>query len=268
MAPGDQAAIDARILTYYSELFDESARLTTRSSQGALELIRTLQTIEAHSAGGRIVDIGGGPGVLARALADAGNSVELIDPVPRHVDRATRAGISARVGDARRLPFADAEFDAALVLGPLYHLADPDARVRALKEAARVTRPGGVVFAGAISRFSRFSSLHLGSAAPHEVTPDLVAVLTQGTSPPHLRFPAGHFHTADELQTELEDAGLDVLEVIGVEGPAGFLLESITDASDELTRAAVLVAQEASTIPAVRELSAHLLAVGVVPAAG
>lgn len=265
--PGDQAAIDARILTYYSELFDESARLTTRSSQGALELARTLDTFKSHSSGGRIVDIGGGPGTLARVLIDAGNSVELIDPVPHHVDQATRAGISARVGDARELPFADDEFDAALVLGPLYHLTEHDARLRALQEAVRVTRPGGVVFAGAISRFGRFSALYLGATPQPEVSPDLVAVLTDGTSPSDLRFPAGHFHTAEELETELEDAGLDVLEVIGVEGPAGFLLESITDASAELTNAAILLAQHASATPAIRELSAHLLAVGVVPSA-
>jgi SAM-dependent methyltransferase len=49
-------------------------------------------------------------------------------------------GIDARVGDARRLPFEDGEFDAVLAAWMLYHVPDLD---RALAEIARVLRPGG-----------------------------------------------------------------------------------------------------------------------------
>ena len=50
---------------------------------------------------------------------------------------------SIRQGDARALPFADASADALLLLGPLYHLQERADRLRALREAARVLRPGG-----------------------------------------------------------------------------------------------------------------------------
>lgn len=41
-----------------------------------------------------------------------------------------------------------------LLLGPLYHLPDPDDRGRALSEAQRALRPGGVLLAAGISRFA------------------------------------------------------------------------------------------------------------------
>ena len=71
--------------------------------------------------------------------------------------------VTAEVGDARDLPLADASFDAALVLGPLYHLTDRADRLRALAEVRRVVRPGGLIFVAAISRFaSLFDGLARG----------------------------------------------------------------------------------------------------------
>lgn len=49
-------------------------------------------------------------------------------------------------------PWNANQFDAALMAGPLYHLTDPDDRSLALREAARVVRPGGLVAAVAFNR--------------------------------------------------------------------------------------------------------------------
>ena len=59
-----------------------------------------------------------------------------------------------RVGDARALEFEDASADAALLLGPLYHLTERADRLAALREARRVLRPGGNLFAAGISHFA------------------------------------------------------------------------------------------------------------------
>ena len=61
---------------------------------------------------------------------------------------------SVALADARRLPFTDGSADAVLLLGTLCHLVERIDRVTALREAARVLRPGGTVVAAAISRWA------------------------------------------------------------------------------------------------------------------
>jgi SAM-dependent methyltransferase len=107
----------------------------------------------------RIADVGGGTGRYAEWLAAEGHEVELVEPVPFHVEQAReRAGDPPGFGvhraDARALPFADDTFDAVLILGPLYHLGEHEDRIAAACEARRVCRGGGLVVAAGISRFA------------------------------------------------------------------------------------------------------------------
>ncbi|MFE6733622.1 class I SAM-dependent methyltransferase [Microbacterium sp. NPDC057650] len=260
-----QTEIDARIQTYYADVFDESVRLTTRSAQGPLEFRRTQELIRENVPVGRVLDIGGGSGVHAVALQRDGYDVELIEPVPRHVERALEAGLRARIGDARELPYEDASFDAALMLGPLYHLASLEDRLTAIREAARVVRPSGVVFAAGLSRYVAFGAASLGRRVPSPIPGEWGALIADGTPGSGLRFPAGHFHTAEELHEEVAAAGLDVLEVVGVEGPAGLFLEVVRELDQEVQDAAMTIARAASAEPGIRDQSAHLLAIARVP---
>jgi ubiquinone/menaquinone biosynthesis C-methylase UbiE len=63
---------------------------------------------------------------------------------------------SYSVSDARHLEQKDNSVDAVLLLGPLYHLIKKEDRDKALKEAHRVLKPGGILFAAAITRFASF----------------------------------------------------------------------------------------------------------------
>lgn len=260
----EQRAIDAQILTFYSEEFDEGARLTTRSAQGSLEFTRVQEIVREYLPGGRVLDVGGATGHHSRSLMNSGYGVELIDPVPLHVERATEAGVSSRVGDARALPFEDDYFDGVLLLGPLYHLASASDRRVALAEAKRVTRNGGFIFAAALSRFIAFGAMSLGVSTPVPFPSAWVDLLATGRPAPGLRFPAGHFHTAEELHAEVESAGLAVLEVVGIEGPAGLYLEELTEARTAQREAALLIARAASAMPGIRDFSPHLLAIAQV----
>jgi len=263
----EQRDIDERIQAYYGAAFDEQSRLSTRSAQGPLEFARIQEVVRAHlETDARLLDIGGGAGAHAVALRDAGFAVALIDPVPQHVEAAVSAGIEASVADARELPFEDDSFDAALMLGPLYHLAGAADRLRALAEARRVTRPGGCVFAGAISRYVAFGQIYLTRDPETADVDEWVALLREGRPSPRLRFPAGHFHTAEELAGELTSAGFDAVSVQGVEGPAGMLLEQLPADTDAATRdAAAHLADVAAEMPGIRDFSGHLLAVGRLP---
>ena len=96
--------------------------------------------------GGRFLDAGGGTGATGAWLADRGELVAT-DFVPLALD-AYRT-LHPRVGqfvaaDVQRQPFADGSFDAALCVTVLCHQSIPDPVV-AVRELARVVRPGGVV---------------------------------------------------------------------------------------------------------------------------
>jgi ubiquinone/menaquinone biosynthesis C-methylase UbiE len=101
-----------------------------------------------------VADIGGGPGAYALWLASLGYCVGHRDIVEMHVEQLrTRiesgARVSTAVSDARWLDLADASVDAALLLGPLYHLTDQQDRIQSLTELRRVLRPGGLAFIAA-----------------------------------------------------------------------------------------------------------------------
>lgn len=269
---GDQLALDARVQEYYAGLtgWDEHARLTARSAQGPLEHRRTQELVRQHLApGARVLDVGGATGVHAAPLAADGYDVLLVDPVAEQVARAAGHGtFAARVGDARDLAapglaLADDTFDAVLLLGPLYHLAARADRLRALREAVRVTRPGGTVAAAGITRLAAL----VGGGYENFGPPAWLAVLEHGAAPSDIPFPAAHFHAAAELAGEVTEAGLSDVVVHGVEGPAGGALERVPLADPEapaLIDAALILARALSTTPGVADMSQHVLAIGTV----
>jgi SAM-dependent methyltransferase len=264
---GSQTEIDARVQAYYGREFAEGERLTTLSAQGRLEFERTQDMIAARvRPSSRILDVGGATGAHAAPLAAQGHKVTLLDPVAAQVDAARAHGtFEAFVGDARSLDFPNDSFDAVLLFGPLYHLVDQDDRHRCLREAARVTVPGGWVFAAAIPRFARHAQFSLGRQVTGEDREELAALLETGAPVSGGRFPGAHFHTADELEREMRAAGLVDAVAYGLEGPAGLALQHVGVASEEVHQAAKTLAREFEAVPATREMSNHLIGIGRVP---
>ncbi len=254
--------------THYTAGPAETSRLT-RTPHGRLEHLRTRELLRRFLPGrARILDVGGGTGVHAAWLAGEGHTVHLIDVVPSHVDTAaTLPGVTARIGDARHLPAADATYDVVLLLGPLYHLVDAPDRARALTEARRVLRPGGLLAAAGISRY--LSLLETGAAGT--LSADRVApihdVVTTGAYDGHAGFVPTHWHTAAELHDELAAAGFTGTDVYGVEGPAWPALdEAGLTAFDSRVEAALRAARLAERDPHLIHASAHLLALAHRPA--
>ena len=147
------------------EQYYTSAPEETRLQSGhyVLEKARTQELIERYlpAPPAVILDVGGAAGAYAFWLADRGYVVHLVDLTPRLVNEARRLNAnrqpglqSCEVGDARSLAFADASVDAILLLGPLYHLVEREERLKALREARRVLKPGGLLFGAAISRWA------------------------------------------------------------------------------------------------------------------
>ncbi|HEX6499383.1 MAG TPA: demethylmenaquinone methyltransferase [Micromonosporaceae bacterium] len=92
--------------------------------------------------GERVLDIGAGTGVSTEELARSGawaTGLDISQGMLR-AGRRVRPHVSLLAGDALALPFADASFDAVTISFALRNVHDHEA---ALREMARVTRPGG-----------------------------------------------------------------------------------------------------------------------------
>lgn len=267
--------VPGEIIEHYRAI-DEGARIT--EGYGQLELVRTQEIVRRHlpARGLRVLDIGGATGVHAAWLAADGHQVALFDVVSEHVRTAGQlaAGtpaITASVGDARALPVADSSVDAALMFGPLYHLTARSERLAALREATRAVRPGGPIFVAAISRFaSLFDGLARGFLFEAEFRAIVDADLSSGQhrnpqQRPHW-FTTAYFHHPDELREECREAGLDVVEVVGVEGLAGWLGHLAERWGTPADREVILHAARATERePTLLGLSAHLVAVTRTP---
>ena len=231
--PTDDHAPDhlPEILRHYNDA-DEQSRLSTFWFQ--LERERTRELILRHlpPAPATVFDIGGGAGVYACWLASREYDVHLIDPVPKHVEQARAASAqqpqhplgSVTLGDARHLDQSDETADAVLLLGPLYHLTEKADRLAALREARRVLRPAGLLWAAAISRFaSLIESLSGGFFDRPEFAPILDRDIEDGqhrNPTDNLRyFTNSFFHRPEELAFELTEAGFQIVELVGIEGP-------------------------------------------------
>jgi len=272
------AGFDPVVADYYDRT-PEEARLKQGSFQ--LEEARTRELIRrfAPPPPGTVVDVGGAAGAYALWLAEAGYAVHLLDPVPRLVAEARRRSAAAarplascRLGDARALEMPGDAADVVLLLGPLYHLTDPRDRARALREAARALKPGGWLFAAAISRWA--SALD-GLARDLFHDPRFALIVEHDLRDGQHRnptdrldyFTTAYFHRPEELADEVQTAGLAVNGVYGLEGPGWILPDVPERMADARRRAALLgVARMLETEPAVLGTSAHLLAVARRPA--
>jgi ubiquinone/menaquinone biosynthesis C-methylase UbiE len=188
----------------------------------------------------------------------------LVDPVVEHVEQAATFGtFGAEVGDARALRQPDASVDVTLLLGPLYHLVDAADRAQALSEAVRVTRPGGLVVAAAINRYGGLLESGSNGTLTEERLPLFLEPFASGSIDGSNGFTVAYFHHADELAGELTTAGLTDVEVLGVEGPAGNVLQNAAiDAIDTLLPSAALLARQVESDPNLRAASFHFLAHG------
>lgn len=265
---------DAALHAYYA-LGRERDRLA--EARGMVELERTKEIVLRHlpAPPAVIADIGGGPGRYTLWLAERGHRVQHRDLVPLHVDqlRADTAHlprVNTAVGDARELDLGDATVDAVLLLGPIYHLGRREDRLRALREAWRAVRPCGPVFVAAISRWAPRldgelrARLYQPYPAIRQETP---RVERTGWMPP--LFPgsfSGYCHRPQQLRAELRGAGLEVVDLVSVEGMAFALADLAERMDDPLDRAVVLDAARAiERVPELLGIGPHLLATAVRP---
>lgn len=265
--------IDPEIALHY-ELGLEESRLFV-DGRPRLEYVRTLELLDRllPAPPASILDVGGGTGVYAVVLAQRGYDVLVVDPVAPQIDRVHEIArdlnlstISAKLGDARDLAALGGGYDATLLLGPLYHLPDPEHRRQAFVQAVSVTAPGGVVIAVGISRYA---SLIDGLKRRILDDPTFRAVVERDLLDgqhrnPDVRehpewFTTAYFHLPEELRSEAVQSGLEDVQLFAVEGPA-WILEDVDDLHNQ-----VFAARATESDPALMAATSHIMVAGIRP---
>jgi S-adenosylmethionine-dependent methyltransferase len=222
----------------------------------------------------RILDCGGGPGRYAILLSQLGYRVTLFDLSPENLAFARRQAQAAAVnlqaydlGDAGDLGlYAASSFDAILLMGPLYHLLEMQDRQRALHEALRVLRPGGLLFAAFINRYAG----HLHAACrdpllPLRETRVSEAILRTGKLAPRDDQPesfVAYMAHPSEVSPLLWSSGFEHLETLNLEGLVGSYESQVNALQGEAWDVWLAINWQAAHDPNLFAASQHLLAVG------
>jgi SAM-dependent methyltransferase len=213
---------------YDTAIFDAELERLTRDSP--VERAITLRWLgRLAPANAEVAEIGVGGGLYSEHLARKGCRLRLVDVSARLLDAAAARLRSAGLGEsiagisresATRLDsLPGGAFDTVLMLGPLYHLCALEARRAAVSEAARILKPGGLLFAAGINRlsylrdfFRLFPHVVLERRAFHE------QYLRDGNLDPEHAPPIGFAHLSSWAEFRALFAGeFEELALTGVE---------------------------------------------------
>lgn len=121
---------------------------------GFRTFVRVRDLLEQVPPRSKVLDVGCNSGGLGRRLmAEKGCTMFGVDVAPTMVERAREKGYEAVVAPAEELPYGDASFDVVVVSELLEHVHDPEP---VLAEAARVLRPGGLLFGDVPTEMGRW----------------------------------------------------------------------------------------------------------------
>lgn len=220
------------IVEHYDSIFEyESERLPKHSP---IEFAITERYLRKWITDFSVVaDIGVGAGHYAELIARKNCSLHLVDISLRFLNatcsRLQRAGFDSQIKtinhtSATQLAMIpSASCDAVLMLGPLYHLCAIEERQAAVREAARILKTGGVLFAAGINRLAYFRDLLIESSMLVSMRTDFhKQFLLDGNLDPSNAPLIGfaHLTTITEFR-ELFEKVFEEVSFVGVESFAG-----------------------------------------------
>ena len=134
---------------YYNK-FNENRRLKSRHGQVEFNIsMRYLLKYLNQYEKPKIIDIGAGTGKYSIELEKMGFDVVAVELVKHNLEvlHASNPKIKAVQANALNLSMFESEtFDIAILFGPMYHLFEFKDKLKALQEAKRITKKGGLIF--------------------------------------------------------------------------------------------------------------------------
>ena len=217
------------VSSFYNRV-NEDTRLQ-RSRHGQLEFRTTMAYIHRHAdAQSKVLEIGAGTGRYSVALAKEGMDVTALELVESHLAVLKENGrglenLHAFQGDGTDLSrFADDAFDVTLVFGPMYHLYEPEEVNKAIDEAIRVTRPGGVLLFAFLSIYGiMYANYFQGNWALGQEEN-----FTEDYRVKHFKEQLVTGYDIEEFEQLFADKSVDRITTAGTDG----MLEAIEDRSD------------------------------------
>ena len=226
------------VLTQYYSNYDEEGRLLSR--HGQVEYLTTMRYIEKYLRPGmRILEVGAATGRYSHSLARKGYRVDAVELVQHNIDlfkNFTQPGedVTIRQGDARNLTcFADDTFDMTLILGPMYHLFTEADQKQALREAIRVTKKDGIIFAAYCGNEATMVQYCFGRGMIRDshLRSLIDPVTFKASSDPAELF---QLYRKEEIDELMADFSVERLHYVGTDMATNYMRETIDAMDDEL----------------------------------
>ena len=234
---GKEREIMSKELEAYYNKFCEDKRLIRR--HGNVEYITSMRYIHKYlrdmPQDAKILDIGAGTGRYSVALSEEGYDVTAVELVKYNLGilRQKGSNVKAYQGTALNLKrFDDETFDATLLFGPMYHLYTFEDKVKALSEAKRVTKKGGMVFvAYCMNEYSIIVHGFKDNFIKESIRDGKVNEAFRVNPKPEDLY---DYVRLEDIDSYNEAVGLERIQIVAADGPANYMRQ-ILNAMDEET---------------------------------
>ena len=223
---------EANLITYYNK-FNEDKRLTRR--HGQIEFITSMKYIHDYLTDNcKIIDIGAGTGRYSIALAQEGydvTAVELVKHNLRVIEQKNK-NIKTILGNAVDLKkIADNTYDLTLLFGPMYHLISKEEKTKALLEAKRITKKGGVILvAYCMNDYAvithGFKDNNILNCIKNNELDDSFHITPKPTD-------LYSMVTIDDINNLNKEVGLSRIKIVSSDGPANYMRDILNKMDDD-----------------------------------